>query len=199
MATLSKRNGGNGSSYGQSLETGTLDMRAFDVRGKFAEHGKWLRSVVYARLGEPQAIDDVMQEIALAVAKNQAPIQDTRKVAPWLYQIAVRQTLLFRRKQGRKRKLQNTFRDRVATGLHARSNPDPLQWLIAHERAARIRLALERLHRRDLEILMLKYDHEMSYQEIAERLGITNCAVEARLHRARQRLRNFLANLDVTC
>ena len=189
MATLSKLNGEKGSACGGP----------FDVRGKFAEHGKWLRSVVHARLGEPQAIDDVMQEIALAVVKNQAPLLDTGKVAPWLYQIAVRQTLLYRRKQGRKRKLQDAFRDRIAGGHHARSNPEPLQWLLARERASRIQQAMRRVHRRDLEILMLKYDHELSYQEIAERLGITTCAVEARLHRARQRLRSLLVGLDVAC
>ena len=177
--------------------TGTLTSGPFDVRGKFAEHGKWLRSVVHARLGEPQAIDDVMQEIALAVVRNQAPLVDAAKVAPWLYQIAVRQTLLYRRKQGRIRKLQDAACDRAAAGVNIRVNPEPLQWILARERAAKIRNALGQLHRRDLEILMLKYDHNLSYQEISERLGITVCAVEARLHRARQRLRGLLNGLDV--
>ncbi len=177
--------------------TGSSSGGPFDVRGKFAEHGKWLRSVVHARLGEPQAIDDVMQEIALAVVKNQAPLVDTAKAAPWLYQIAVRQTLLYRRKRGRIRKLQDAAYDRAAAGTGARTNPEPLQWLLARERAAKIRHALGQLHRRDLEILMLKYDNDMSYQEIADRLGITVCAVEARLHRARHRLRGLLASLDL--
>lgn len=177
--------------------TGTLSSGPFDVRGKFAEHGKWLRSVVHARLGEPQAIDDVMQEIALAVVRNQAPLADASKVAPWLYQIAVRQTLLYRRKQGRIRKLQDAACQRAAAGTNVRPNPEPLHWLLARERAAKIRSALAQLHRRDLEILMLKYDHTLSYQEISERLGISVCAVEARLHRARQRLRSILQELDV--
>jgi hypothetical protein len=31
-----------------------------------ARHDRWLRTVVGARLGEPQAVDEVMQEVSLA-------------------------------------------------------------------------------------------------------------------------------------
>lgn len=31
------------------------------------QHERWLRTVVYSRVGEAQAVDDVMQEVALAV------------------------------------------------------------------------------------------------------------------------------------
>ena len=49
------------------------------------------------RLGEPQAIDEVMQDVSLAAVRQQAPLNDPEKVAPWLYRLAVRQTLLYRR------------------------------------------------------------------------------------------------------
>ncbi len=59
------------------------------------EHDRWLRTIVYARLGEPQAVDDVMQEVALAAVRQSAQINDPSKVAPWLYRLAVRQSLLY--------------------------------------------------------------------------------------------------------
>jgi RNA polymerase sigma-70 factor (ECF subfamily) len=52
--------------------------------------------------------------------------------------------------------------------------------------------ALRVLPRRDSEILLLKYTEQWSYQELAIHLGISHSAVEARLHRARQRLREIL-------
>ena len=58
-------------------------------------------------------------------------------------------------------------------------------------------MAIKRLVRRDAEILLLKYTEDWSYRELAEHLGISESAVEARLHRARQRLRSELAVLDV--
>jgi RNA polymerase sigma-70 factor (ECF subfamily) len=42
---------------------------------------------------------------------------------------------------------------------------------------------------RDAEILLLKYTEDWSYRELAAHLGISESAVEARLHRARGRLR----------
>ncbi|MGA2798217.1 MAG: sigma-70 family RNA polymerase sigma factor, partial [Thermoguttaceae bacterium] len=74
---------------------------------------------------------------------------------------------------------------------------DPLNWLLSEERRQKIRLAIKRLVRRDAEILLLKYTEDWSYRDLAEHLGISESAVEARLHRARQRLRSELAVLDV--
>jgi len=163
-----------------------------------AEHGNWLRTVICARLGEPQAIDEVMQDVSLAAVRQQAPISDPAKVGAWLYRLAVRQTLLYRRKQGRRRKLIDRY---GPTQPAQRSRPrraDPLGWLLTEERRVRVREAMACLPKRDAEILLLKYTEDWDYQALAEHLGISHSAVEARLHRARQRLRTELAALNVT-
>lgn len=164
------------------------------------DHRGWLRSVVHARLGEPQAVEDVMQEIASVLVRNQAPLVDSAKVAPWLYQIAVRQSLLYRRKQGRQRKLLERFVERrgpEAVLETSETSVSPLHWLVSNERAKLIRGAFDELTRRDREILLLKYEHDWSYRDLSEHLGISESAVESRLHRARQRLRTLLAKSDV--
>ena len=43
----------------------TAPASVIDWTRVLAEHDRWLRTVVYARLGEPQAIDEVMQEVCL--------------------------------------------------------------------------------------------------------------------------------------
>jgi RNA polymerase sigma-70 factor (ECF subfamily) len=161
-----------------------------------AEHDRWLRTVVYARVGEPQAVDEVMQEVSLAAVRQQAPITDTGKVAPWLYRLAVTNSLLYRRKQGRRRKLVDRYAQRNRPMDHDRT-PDPLDWLLAEERRKLVRVALGRLHQRDAEILLLKYTEDWSYRQLAEHLGVSESAVEARLHRARQRMRAELVTLEV--
>jgi len=168
------------------------DAAAIDWPGVLAEHGPWLRTVVCARLGEPQAVDEVMQEVSMAAIRQQAPINDPSKVAPWLYQLAVRQTLLYRRKQGRRRKLVDRYAQRFQPTEADHRQADPLSWLLAEERRTQVREAMARLPKRDSEILLLKYNEDWSYQELADHLGISHSAVEARLHRARQRLRDEL-------
>jgi RNA polymerase sigma factor (sigma-70 family) len=161
------------------------------------EHDRWLRTVVYARLGEPQAVDDVMQDVALAAVRQSAPLQDRSRVAPWLYRLAVRQTLLYRRKMGRGRNLTHRYAERFRPVESDTRDPGPLEWLLSLEAGSLIRKAIATLRNSDSEILLLKYAQNWNYHQIAEHLGIGHSAVEARLHRARARMRKELERLSV--
>jgi RNA polymerase sigma-70 factor (ECF subfamily) len=168
-------------------------MSEFDWHSLLREHDRWLRTVVLSRTGERNAVDEVMQEVALAAVRQQAPLTDPSRVGPWLYRLAVLQSLLYRRRQGRGRKLASRYAQRLKEQPRTGGERDPLDWLLADELHRGIRLALERLPPRDGEILLLKYTEGWSYQQLAVRLGISPSAVEARLHRARRRLRDQLA------
>jgi RNA polymerase sigma factor (sigma-70 family) len=174
------------------------DAGGIDWPRELAQHERWLRTVICARLGEPQAIDEVMQEVSLAAVRQHAPLSDPAKVGPWLYQLAVRQSLMYRRKQGRKRKLVDRYAQRLRPSEADSRQADPLDWLLTEERCTQVRAALAQLTKRDAEILMLKYTEDWSYRALAEHLGVSESAIETRLHRARQRLRTELAALDVT-
>jgi RNA polymerase sigma-70 factor (ECF subfamily) len=175
-----------------------MNASAIDWQAALAQHDRWLRTVAFARLRERHAVDEVMQEVALAAVKQAAPLTDPAKVAPWLYRLVVVQSLMFRRKCGRRRKLTDRYGQQIVAGdIDQRPTPDPLAWLLAKERRSLIREAFGKLAGRDAEILMLKYTENWNYHQIATQLGISHAAVEARLHRARARLRQELAALDV--
>lgn len=157
-----------------------------------AEHGRWLRTVVYARVGERQAVDEILQEVSLAALRQQSPLEDETKVAPWLYRTAIVQALLYRRRAGRQRKLRDRYAELVRPTEVDTRQPDPLLWLLAHERRQSVRQALVQLPRRDREILLLKYTEDWSYRQLATHLGVSESAVQARLHRARKRMRDLM-------
>ena len=161
------------------------------------QHGRWLRTVVLARTGEPQAVEEVLQEVAMAAVKSRNGPADSSKLAPWLYRLAVRQSLLYRRRVGRHRRLHGRYAERQPARDIDGCAPDPLIWLLADERRQLIQTALGRLPARDKEILLLKYTENWSYAQLSQRLGISESAVESRLHRARARLRDELAALNV--
>jgi RNA polymerase sigma-70 factor (ECF subfamily) len=138
-----------------------------------------------------------MQAVALAAVEQRAPLLDLDKVAPWLYRLAIWQTLQYRRRLGRQRKLAGDYARSLPCDDSIDNDSDPLAWLLRDERQRLTRLALQRLSRKDVEILLLKYTEEWSYRELATHLGISESAVEARLHRARGRLRGELAHLNV--
>lgn len=168
--------------------------RAFWQR-LLSENDRWLRTSLYARLRDPHAVDEVMQEVALAVFANGDQLRDVAKASPWLYRIAIRQSLLYRRKRGRQRALSQRYFERVKRSPEFEE--DSAAWLLAMERNAIVRQALDELPARDAEMLMLKYCEGWSYQQIAERMGVTVSAVESRLHRGRRRLRGRLTAMGV--
>jgi RNA polymerase sigma-70 factor (ECF subfamily) len=170
-----------------------------DWAAALQRHGRWLRRVILTRLGERQAVDEVMQEVSLAaVASLVPPRADGAQVGAWLYRVAVRQTLLYRRRSGRRRRLVETFARRSGGAVtEGDGASDPLRWLLSAERADLVRRAIARLPRRDADVLVLKYTEHWSYRQLAEHLGATESAVEARLHRARARLREELSRLKL--
>src|SRR5205823_4735665 len=124
--------------------------RRVDWPAMLAAHDRWLRTAVLARLGEWQAVDEVMQEVALAAVAQRAPLLDPARAGAWLYRLAVRQALLYRRRRGRQRRLLGRYAD--SRGPAAAPAPEPLDWLLRDERAGLVRAALGRLPPRDAEI-----------------------------------------------
>lgn len=159
------------------------------------QHDRWLRTVVAARLGERQAVDEVMQDVSLALCATTTTPDQTANPTGWLYRLAVRKALLYRRACGRRNKLVDRYAHRLRDA--DAPAPDPLGWLLADERMMLVREALARLPARDAEILLLKYTEGWSCRDLAHRLGQTEAAIVSRLHRARGRLRDELAGSNV--
>lgn len=172
-----------------------------DVDLLLQENNRWLRIAVYSRLRDPIAVEDVMQEVALAVVKGINSVREANRIRPWLYQVAIRQTLLYRRKLGRRRNALPTETGHDDTNrlddLSERNEPTGIDWLISVERQQLVQQTLAELPRRDAEILLLKYIEGWKYQQIAEHLGLSISAIEARLHRARRRMREKLTQKDI--
>jgi RNA polymerase sigma factor (sigma-70 family) len=169
---------------------------AIDWGRCLAEHQAWLQRVILARTGEPQAVDEVWQQLALAAVEQRWPLADPAKVAPWLHRLAVIAAARYCRQLGRQRR---TIHQWAGIQAHSTSGDvlDPLALLMREERVALTRHALLSLPARDAEMLLLKYGERWSYLRIAVHLGISEKAVDCRLMRARAHLRRMLANLGV--
>ncbi len=167
---------------------------ALDWGATMAEHEPWLRRVVAARVGEPQAVDEVMQNVALAAVAQRTPLLNPARAGVWLYRLAVRHVLIYRRKTGRQRSLVDRYAARKAVS-EVDASLSPLAWLVNDERQQLVQAGLQRLSPRDAELLILKYAEGYGARALAERLGATVAVIEARLHRARNRLRAELSEL----
>lgn len=160
----------------------------------FLEHEGWLRTVVSSRLGETDAVDDVMQNIAMAVVRQKSALSGVQRVGAWLYRIAVRQVLMYRRATGRRRKLLQRVQSDAVSAVDVAG---PLGVMLHDETQESVRRALGQLGELDRQLLLLKYAEGWSYRQIAERLGVQEDTVEYRLLKARRTLRRQLSALNV--
>src|SRR4051794_15374992 len=112
-----------------------------DWSALLSSHDRWLRRVVSARLQERQAVDEVMQEVALAAVAQRSPILNPARVVGWLYRLAVRQVLIYRRKAGRRRALVDRYA-RERGGAGEAPGVSPLAWLLHDERRSLVHQAL---------------------------------------------------------
>jgi RNA polymerase sigma factor (sigma-70 family) len=173
---------------------GQTDPSQAAVAAALAEHGRWLQTVLAARGVERDALDEVMQQAAAAALAGAGQLRDRERAGAWLYRIAVTQALLHRRRSGRRRKLATRFAESGVAPCEA-VDRDPLAWLLIEEEQQLVRRALAALPPRDAEILLLKYTEDWTYRQLAEHLGASESAIEARLHRARGRMRTMLARM----
>ena len=170
---------------------------ACDPAEEFASHQGWLRTVLLSRLGNREEADEVLQEIALAAASQSAKCQPVERVGPWLYRVALRQVLLLKRKQGRKRRLLSNVVNNTNVSDQCPRTHSPLAWMLNQERDQQVRHVVNAMGERDRQLLLLKYVEGLSYDEISVKLGVTPSSVQSRLHRARKLLRQQLVKAEV--
>jgi RNA polymerase sigma factor CnrH len=155
-------------------------------------HSRRLRSLIAARLADPNDVADVVQETQLALWRALPRYDVERHFESWLTSIAINKCRdWFRRWAVRREtfaKLQNeVLHDAAPPGArHAESA------LMEHEQLAALRQALTQLPGSLREPLVRTALHQVSQAVVARELNITVKAVEMRVRRARQRLRSAL-------
>jgi len=171
-------------------------VEPYDWLAGLKQNEPWLRRVLFNRVGDKDVVDDLMQEIGLAISRPELRPREAGRLGAWLYQVAIRQAYLYRRKMGRlRRHVESTPVETVeASGQQAEN---PLHWLLGREHRQAVKKALEGLREIDREILMLKYSENWTYQQLATHLGVTVHTVEHRLLKAKKELRQLLKQAHV--
>ncbi|HOW72666.1 MAG TPA: sigma-70 family RNA polymerase sigma factor [Phycisphaerae bacterium] len=152
--------------------------------------------MVYRLLGWPEDIDDVVQDVFVAVLKGLPSFRREARFSSWLTRIVVNTC----RSQGRRRRLVLRWfprlqaKETVLDGLSHRAVAEQLP-LADREVLDRIRTVVRQMPEIYREVVVLRYLEQMSSGEVAEVLAVSINTVEARLHRARKRLRELLGDL----
>jgi len=158
----------------------------------YLENETWLRTVVRSRVQESDAVEDIMQNIALALVRQRETLRDIAQIGAWLYQVAVRQVMMHRRTAGRRRNFENRLSQQAGSGDSVSSEYDPVASVLAAEKQESVRVAVQQLDELDRQVLMLKYVEGWTYRQLAEMLGVSEDTIEYRLLKSRKRLKILL-------
>jgi RNA polymerase sigma-70 factor (ECF subfamily) len=159
--------------------------------------GPRMLSVARRMLTQEQDAQDAVQDAFLSAFKAIDNFQGDAKLGTWLHRIVVNAGLMkLRSKRRRPEAAIDDLLPKYHDDGHRRGNGD---WRVTHDTAVQtseireqVLAAIDKLPDLYRDILMLRDIEELSTEEAAKQLEITEGAVKTRLHRARLALRESL-------
>lgn len=141
-------------------------------------------NMCYRMLGNSQLAEDAAQETFWRAYKNLDRYDESRSFPTWLLSIAAHYCI----DQQRKKKLPSIDLDEIIEFSAEDPAPNPESVMIQSEFSDSVQQQLAQLSEGDRAVLVLRYWHEMSEDEICATLNLSKSAVKSRLHRARRHM-----------
>src|SRR5579884_3193450 len=139
---------------------------------------------------------DVLQNIFVKIIRGIKQFHNGSSLKTWIYRIAVHEALNYRRSWFRRhqREVCSLDDERPAvTANAARASETPYELVEQTERRQLVTRALRSLSEPYRTVVVLREVEDLSYEEIAEILGVAEGTVKSRLKRGRELLRRKLA------
>jgi len=171
---------------------GAGDIAAFEEL--YRAHAPALLSFAHARLHSREVAEDLVQDLFLVLWRNRAEWELKGSLRSYLFGALRNRIVSYRRaRQAREGQLRRVEEDAVQLdSLPSAHRADHL--VREKELAAAIERAIESLSPRNRETFLLVRQHNLSYAETAEILGISVKGVEMNMVRALAALRKELAH-----
>ena len=135
----------------------------------------------------PADAEEAAQEAFIAAWKGLPRFRGDSRFSTWLYQLATHAAIDLMR---REKKYQNSadIEDTVLVD----SGESPQETVERQEKQKAVQGALQSLSPQAREILLLRYQAELGYEEIGAVLGLPNGTVKSRINRAKAQLKEAL-------
>ena len=150
-------------------------------------------NLAYRMLGNANDAEDAAQETFLRAYTQLKSFHVDQKFATWLLSIAAHYCIDRLR---RRRFLWLSIEDDAIGDVLASDLPQPDDEALRHENEHEVAQLLEHLSPSNRLVVVLKYWHDQSVEEISRTTGDSVSSVKVKLHRARQALAAVMASRD---
>jgi RNA polymerase sigma-70 factor (ECF subfamily) len=144
-------------------------------------------------LNSRESAEDATSEVFLKLQRSIESYDGSIPFPRWLLRVAGNQCIDALRRRQRGQKVFVEVEDGAVVIEATSSEPSPLGAVISTQEKAQVRDTIKRLAENYRVPLVLRYYGELSYDEIAEELGLERNNVAALIFRAKQELRRRLA------
>lgn len=181
-----------GMAAGDGQEGHVGRLRARDPRAieeMVTAHGPRISRLVYRLSGwSRREAEDLVQETFARAIRGIGSFDGRSSISTWLTRVAINVC----RAENRKRVFRASWWERAIRGRAGgeEGRPDDVE---RGERAREVIAAVGRLGGTYREVVVLRYLEEMGIAEICAATGLSEAAVEVRLHRGRKKLREMLS------
>lgn len=151
--------------------------------------------LAFRMLGNRQEAEDIIQETFIRVYKNLHKYDQTQKFSTWIYRIATNLCIDRLRKRKASYSLDAEMSDGDGLDGYDRIESQeitPEKQLLITETQTQIRDAIDKLPEKYKSVVVLRYLHDMSLQEISDILHMPITTIKTRIHRGREFLRRKL-------
>ncbi|MCU6710491.1 sigma-70 family RNA polymerase sigma factor [Paenibacillus sp. J5C_2022] len=145
---------------------------------------------VYFLVRNKHEVEDVVSEVYAALFQTLPAYDPAKPFKAWLNGIILRQTSSWKRRVWRRMKL--GWRSRLLLPLAPSDRALPGEELFRDERRHELLEVVDRLSFKLREVIVLRYYHESSFEDIAVLLHIPVGTVKSRHHAAIRKLRYFM-------
>lgn len=169
----------------QSLKKINDDDWRADFREAFRSVESGLRRFLSTRLAQPSDVDDCLQSVFLTMEQDGQSVAAVSRRA-WLFRVAANHSALhWRRKAvGEKALTKRSSTEHI--------EDDPAARMIETETKDRLRACIEQLPGNYRDVIRLRIDENLNFEQIADRLDIPLGTALTWMRRATQRLRREL-------
>jgi RNA polymerase sigma-70 factor, ECF subfamily len=136
----------------------------------------------------PAVAEDLAQDVFIRLWRHMAEIQSAALLPGWVRRVAANAVIDHWRKEEARERRMRVFREHPV----ARHTVRPYTRMETAEALDLVQAALDSLPARLRTVLLLRTQEGLSYEEVADTLGMSVHAVRSRLFRARQELHRIL-------
>lgn len=153
----------------------------------FNRYGDAMRRLFLQRSTSPEDTDDLLQETFIKVYVNLHRYSPEYTFGQWVYTIARNTHIDFERRRQEDISIDAKFSAPVVA-----STPSPEESLINLQQRSQIERCIGQLPEQYRRLFTMRFLEDFSYEEIADKLQLPMGTVKTQIHRARERMCQFI-------